>query len=146
MSTEENKAIVRRAIEEGWNQGHVAVFDELNARNFIYHDPGAPDVRTTEDYKRFAIESRNAFPDLHFTIEDLIAEGEQVVMRWTFRGTHTGELVTPMPLPATGKQVTVPGITIVHLAGEKGVEAWSQEDTLGFLQQLGVVPTPGQAS
>jgi predicted ester cyclase len=77
MSTEENKATVRRSIEEGWNQGHVAVFDELNAPNFIYHDPGAPDALTTEDYKRWVTETRNAFPDLHFTMEDLIAEGDQ---------------------------------------------------------------------
>src|SRR5947209_19282825 len=95
MSTEENKATVRRAIEEGWNQGHVAVFDELNAPNFLYHDPGAPGVRTNQDYKRGVTESRSAFPDLHITIDDLIAEGDQVAMRWTFRGTNTGDLVTP---------------------------------------------------
>jgi len=68
------------------------------------------------------------------------------VMRWTFRGTHTGDLVTPMPLPATGKQVTVTGITIVHLAGGKGVEVWSQGDTMSFMQQLGVIPAPEQAT
>jgi len=145
MSPEENKSTVRRAIEEGWNQGHVAVFDELNAPNFIYHDPGAPGVRTSEDYKRWVTESLNAFPNLHITIEDLVAEGDQVAMRWTFRGTHTGDLVAPVPLPATGKQVTVPGITIVRLTGGKGVEVWSQGDTLGFMQQLGVIPAPGQA-
>ena len=145
MSTEENKATVRRAIEEGWNQGHAAVFDELNAPNFIYHDPGAPDVRTREDYKRWVTESRRAFPDLHLTIEDMIAEGDQVVMRWTFRGTNTGALVTPIPLPATGKQVTGAGITIVRMAFEKAVEAWNQGDNLGELQQLGVIPAPGQA-
>jgi steroid delta-isomerase-like uncharacterized protein len=146
MSTEENKAIVRRAIEEGWNQGHVAVFDELNAPTFINHDPGTPDVRTSEDYKRWVTESLSAFPNLHVTIEDLVAEGDQVAMRWTFRGTHTGDLVAPMPLPATGKQVTVTGITIVRVASGKGVEVWSQGDTMGFLQQLGVIPAPGQAS
>jgi predicted ester cyclase len=143
MSTEENKAIVRRAIEEGWNRGHVAVFDELNAPNFINHDPGAPGVRTKEDYKRWVTESLSAFPNFHMTIEDLIAEGDRVAMRWTFRGTNTGALVTPMPLPATGKQVTGSGVTIIRLVGEKAVEVWSQGDTLGFLQQLGVIPVPG---
>ena len=64
-------------------------------------------------------------------------------MRWTFRGTNTGDLVTPMPLPATGKQVTVTGITIVRLVGGKAVEVWSQGDTMGFLQQLGLIPAPG---
>ena len=126
MSTEKNKATARRAIEEGWNQGHVAVFDELNAPNFFNHDPGAPGVRTNEEYKRWVTESLSAFPNLHITIEDLIAEGDQVAMRWTFRGTNTGDLVTPMPLPATGKQVTVTGITIVRLVGGKAVEVWSQ--------------------
>lgn len=146
MSPEENKVTVRRAIEEGWNQGQVAVFDELNAPTFLYHDPGAPDVRTSDDYKRWITETLSAFPNLQITIEDVVAEGDQVAMRWTLRGTHTGDLVTPMPLPATGKQVTISGITIVRLAFGKGVEVWNQGDTLGFLQQLGVIPAPGQAS
>lgn len=146
MSTEENKVTVRRTIEEGWNQGSVAVFDELNAPAFINHDPGTPDVRSKEDYKRWVTETRSAFPNLQITIEDLVAEEDQVAMRLTFRGTHTGDLVTPIPLPATGKQITISGITIVRLAGGKAVEVWSQEDTMGFLQQLGVIPAPGQAS
>ena len=146
MSTEENKALVRRAIEEGWNQGNVAVFDELYAPNFIFHDPDFPDVRTREDYKQWATGIRAAFPDLHLTIEDVIAEGDQVVVRWTFRGTNTGDLVMPMPIPATGKQVTVTGITISRFAGGKLVEIWQQGDTMGLMQQLGVIPAPGQAS
>ena len=146
MSTEENKALVRRTVEEGWNQGNVAVFDELLAPNFICHDPGVPDVRTREDYKRWATEIRNAFPDFHLTIDNLIAEGDQVVVRWTARGTNTGDIVTPMPIPATGKQVTVTGITIDRFAGGKLVEIWQQWDTMGFMQQLGVIPAPGQAS
>ena len=145
MSTEENKVTVRRAIEEGWNQGQVAVFDELNAPDFLYHDPGAPDVRTNDDYKRWVTERLSAFPNLHVTIEDLVADQDQVAMRWTLRGTHTGDLVTPIPLPATGKQITVPGITIVRMAFGKAVEVWSQGDTLGFLQRLGVIPAPSQA-
>src|SRR5260221_14544004 len=145
MSTEDNKALVRRLIEEVWNQGNLAVFDELYAPDFIFHDPGLPHVRTHEEYKQWIAERLNAFPDLHITIDDLVAEGDQVVMRLTFRGTHTGDLVTPMPLPATGKQVTVPGITIVRLVGGQAVEVWSQGDTLGFLQQLGLIPAPGQA-
>lgn len=146
MSTEENKATVRRVTEEGWNQGNVAVFDELNAPNFIYHDPGVPDVRTTEDYKRHVTETRSAFPDLHLTIEDMITEGDQVVGRYTFRGTNTGDIVTPMHIPATGKQVTVTGIAIIRFAGGKGVEVWNQGDNLGLFQQLGLIPAPGQAS
>ena len=107
MSTEDNKATVRRFTEEGMNQGNIAVFDELCAPNWVYHEPGSPDVRTLADYKRSITEARSAFPDFHTTIEDLIAEGDKVVMRSTWRGTNTGDFVTPMPLPATGKQVTV---------------------------------------
>jgi steroid delta-isomerase-like uncharacterized protein len=146
MSTEDNKATVRRYFEEVLNQGNLALVAELNAPNWVYHDPDAPDVRTIEDYTRWFTQIRSAYPDFHVTIEDLVAEGDQVAMRWTFRGTHTGDLVAPMPLPATGKQVTVTGITIVRVASGKGVEVWSQGDTMGFLQQLGVIPAPGQAS
>ncbi len=145
MSTEDNKAIVRRFIEEGWNQGNVALFDELTAPNWTYHDPSFPNVRTLEDYKRWTTETRSAFPDMYGTIEDMIAEGDQVVVRGTMRGTNTGDIVTPMHIPATGKQVTVSGMTIVRFAGGKGVEVWNLTDTLGIFQQLGLIPVPGQA-
>jgi steroid delta-isomerase-like uncharacterized protein len=143
MSTEDNKANVRRWTEEGWNQRNWAVFDELAVSNWVYHDPSYPNIRTLEDYKRWASETRNAFPDNHVTIEDMIAEGDKVVVRQSFRGTNTGDIVTPMPLPATGKQVMVSGITIIRVAGGKGVEVWSQTDALGIMQQLGVIPSMG---
>jgi steroid delta-isomerase-like uncharacterized protein len=145
MSTEDNKAIVRRFIEEGWNQGNVALFDELTAPNWIYHDPSFPNVRSLEDYKRWTTETRSAFPDMSSTIEDMIAEGDQVVVRASLRGTNTGDIMTPMHIPATGKQVTASGMTIVRFAGGKGVEVWNQADTLGIFQQLGLIPVPGQA-
>lgn len=142
MSTEDNKATVRRFFEES-NQGNVAALDELCAPNWVYHDPSFPDVRTLADYKRFITEVRTAFPDFHATIEDLIAERDEVVARSTWRGTNTGDFVRPMPLPATGKQVTVTSITIVRFAGGKGVEVWYQQDTLGLFQQLGLIPSMG---
>lgn len=140
MSTETNKALLRRAVEECWNQGNVALIDELGAPDFVNHDPARPNVRTREDYKRWATEVRSAYPDLHYTIEDMIAEGEQVVMRLTFRGTNTGDIVTPKHIPATGKQVTMTEILIVRFAGGKVVELWSQADYLGGYQQLGLIP------
>ena len=79
-------------------------------------------------------------PDFHSTIEDVIAEGDKVVTRQTFRGTHTGDL---MGIPPTGKQVTMSGIVISHFANGKCVELWANNDDLGLLQQLGVVPPPG---
>lgn len=143
MATETNKTNVRRAFEEGLNQGKVAVFDELCAPSYSYHEPVRPDVRTLGDYKRYITEVHRAFPDIHATIEDLIAEGEQVVVRYSWRGTNTGELVMPtMHLPATGKPVTVLGILIVRTVEGKAVEAWNQMDGLGLFQQLGLIPIP----
>jgi steroid delta-isomerase-like uncharacterized protein len=145
MSTEDNKATVRRYFEEVLNQGNLALADELNAPNWVYHDPVVPDVRTLEDYKQWFTEIRNAFPDFHVTIEDSVAEGDNVAVRYTWRGTNTGEIVRPMPLPATGKQVTATGMSIVRFAGGKGAEVWNQTDSLGLFQQLGLIPVPGQA-
>ncbi len=141
MATEDNKATVRRAIEELWNEGRVAVFDELFAPTFIYHEPGLPDVGTLEDYKRAFAQVRSAFPDIHLTIEDMIAEGDKMVVRFTWRGTNTGDLPR-MRMPATGKQVTVTAIVIIRLAEGKAVEFWGQFDNLGMFQQLGLIPMP----
>ena len=146
MSTEDNKALIRRLIEEVWNQGNLAVFDELYAPDFLFHDPGLPQVRTREEDKRWITETLNIFPDLHITIEDLIAEGDQVVVRMTGRGTNTGDILAPSPHPATGKQVTMTGIAIARISNDQFVEIWHQVDWLGMFQQLGVIPTPGQAS
>ncbi len=143
MSIEGNKAALRRVFEEVWNQGKVALIDELFAPNFLYHAPEDPDVRTLEDYKRYITEHHSTFPDLHFTIEDIIAEGEQVVVRYTVHGTNTGDFVLPeMRIPATGKQGTVMGIYIARMASGKVVEVWEQMDTLGMFQQLGLIPVP----
>jgi steroid delta-isomerase-like uncharacterized protein len=144
MSTEDNKTLVRRFIEEGWNQKNLALFDELAASNFTHHDSDFPSVRTIQDYKQWFTDNRNAFPDFQLTIDALIAEGDQVVTRWTFRGTNTGDIVTPMHIPATGKRVTVSGVTISRIAGGKFVENWQHGDTMAFMQQLGVMPAPGQ--
>ena len=140
MSTEDNKAIVRRWTEEGWNQRNWAVFDELAASNWVYHDPSLPNVRTLEDYKRWATETRDAFPDNHVTIEDMIAEGDTVVVRYTTRGTHQGNF---RGIPPTGKQVSGTGMFIDRLVNGKAVEQWINGDDLGLLQQLGVIPSMG---
>ncbi len=144
MSTEDNKAIVRRFFEEGLNQGILALADELNAPNWVYHDPEAPDVRTIADYKHWFTQIRSAYPNFHVTIEDLVAEGDRVVARYSWRGTNTGDFVTTaMQIPATGKQVMATGMSIVRFAGGKGVEVWNQTDSLGIFQQLGLIPAMG---
>ena len=138
MSAEENKTIVHRA-EELWNTGNLAIADEVYAKNFVNHDPGAPDVRDLETYKGFIAAVRTGLPDFHVTIEDMIAEGDKVAGRWTASGTHLGELIG---IPPTGKQATWTGMTIHRFAGGKIVEAWWSRDMLSFLIQIGVVPPP----
>lgn len=143
MSTEDNIATVRRAIEEVLNQGKVAVLDELCASDFIFHDPDRPDVTTLDDLKQWVTENRSAFPDLHITIDDLIATDDKVVMRWTTCGTNTGDIVMPMMhIPATGRQVAVMGISIIRFAEKKEVEHWHLEDNASLLLQLGLIPVP----
>jgi steroid delta-isomerase-like uncharacterized protein len=142
MSTDTHKAIVRRGIEEFANQGNFAAIDELVDPAYVFHAPGLPELHGREGFTQMVMLQRTAFPDLHFTIEDMMGEGETVVTRFTARGTHRGEL---MGIPPTGKQVTFPGILISRITNGKIVEEWEVSDDLGMLQQLGVVPPPGQA-
>ncbi len=141
MSAEENKAIVRRAIEEGWNQGNLAVFDETNAPEYVDHAAIPGQGPGAEGYKQAVQMTRAAFPDLHLTIDDMIAEGDRVVTRWTARGTHQGEY---FGIPATGKPVEITGINIGRIVNGKVVENWQNSDQLGLMQQLSVIPAPGQ--
>ena len=142
MSPEDNKTIVRRSFEELFNRQNVAVVDELMSGDFIHHGPGTRVLRGSDFLDQ--IRSRIiflAFPDLHFTIEDMIAEGEKVVTRWTIRGTHRGEF---MRLPPTGHQVTWSGINITRVVGGKMVEDWVEQDTPGLMQQLAGALQSGQ--
>ena len=140
MSIAGNKAIVRRLYEEGWSVGDLAVAAGAYARDFINHNPAIPDLPPGPDGIRLLVQAfRAAFPDLHYTIEDQLVEGDKVVSRWTFRGTQQGEF---MGIPAYGKSVTVSGITIDRVADGRIVEHWRQTDILGMLQQLGAVPAP----
>ncbi len=142
MSAGENKALVRRAFEEGWNTGNLDLFDETTAQEYVLHDPSVSEeeVRGVEGVKRFASMYLRAFPDLRCTIEDQLAEGDKVATRWTSSATHQGEL---MGIPPTGNQTGVSGITISRVSEGKLVEDWNIWDTLGLMRQLGVVPEPG---
>lgn len=136
--SEENKALARRSIAEIWNKGNLTAADELIAPNNVDHDPANPNPgRGPEGTKQSAAMYRTAFPDLHITVEEVIAEGDQVVTRWTARGTHKGDL---MGISPTGKQITITGISINRIVGGKAQEGWTNWDTLGMMQQLGVVP------
>jgi steroid delta-isomerase-like uncharacterized protein len=142
MSLEENKAIELRFFEEVVNKGKLAVIDDLVATNYVWHDapPGLPSG--TEGLKQFFTMTHTAFPDFHSTLEDMFAEGDKVVQRFTARGTHQGEF---MGIAPTGKQVTIPGIAIHRITDGKIVENWVNMDMLSMMQQLGVIPPPGQA-
>jgi len=141
MSIEDIMELGRRH-EECWNQGNVALLEELLAPDLIRHDPSNPDVRSREDYIRWFTESHRLFPDFHITAEVAVVEADKLASYWTWRGTNTGDFESPAPAPATGKQVTVSGMNILRFAGGKIVEEWFQEDTMGMLQQLGFMPAP----
>ena len=138
--SEQNKALARRAIEEVFNHGKLEVIGELVARNAVFHDPSVPGGKYEgpEGFKQFTTIYRNAFPDIKLTINDQVAEGDKVVTRWTGTGTHKGEL---MGIAPTGKYSTVTGMLCQRYENGKLVESWTNFDTLGMLQQLGVVPT-----
>lgn len=137
MSTEENKALARRVIEQMFNEGNLDVADELLALDYVDHDPSLPeDVHGPEGFKEYVGMYRAAFPDLHVQIEDQLAEGDRVATRWTGTGTHDGELAGIAP---TGKRVTVPGMEIVRIANGKLVEGWEGYDSGTLMRQLGLM-------
>ncbi len=131
--TEANKALIVPLLEI-WNQGNLAVADEIFATDFVNHDPSRPDVTDLESYKGWVVWNRTVFSDFHIEIHYMVAEGDKVAACWTVTGTHQGE-----PTP-TGKQMTLTGMNIHRLAGGKIVEAWWVHDTLALMEQLGVMP------
>jgi len=137
MSIAENKAIIHRYYEEVWNRCSLAAAKELIAPDIAFRGSLNVTTRGLEGFKEYVALVRTAFPDLHNTIEDLLAEGDKVVARLTYRGTHLGKLFGLAP---TGKRVTCTGIAIFRIGGGKIVEGWVNGDTLGLPQQLGTAP------
>lgn len=136
MSTEQNKAIVRRFLEEVFNQGKVEVADELVAPTYIRHGMPTPVPPGPESLKQSAAAWRHAFPDVHGTVEDILAEGDRVAYRWTIRGVHRGGF---MGATGTGQRVTVSGMTFFRIADGQIVETWDSPDLFGLKQQLGLI-------
>ncbi len=136
---EENKAIVRRCMEE-LDKGNWAIFNELLTRDYVYHMPGRSFTR--DESKQFMQSVRAAFPDGRVTIEEMIAEGDKVVTRYTSSGTHKGDF---MGIAATGKKVVVTGIVITRIDKGKIAEDWEEFDAMGFMVQLGAIPPIGEA-
>ena len=137
MSSDENKALERRLKEAVWDRHDPDAADEFVAPDVVEHNSALGPGLGRDGYKRALRMAFSAFPDAQLIHEELIAEGNTVVERWTMRGTHLGEF---MGIPPTNKQVTVTGIDIYRYAGGKRVETWSQYDAVGLMQQLGPVP------
>ena len=137
MSTEANKALANRVWEEVWHLGNLNLIDEWFTQDFVRHDPGGRVLRGTDQNRQFIGSLRLSFPDVRYTVDDQIAEGDKVVVRYHFQGTNLG---TFQGIPPTGKQITYTGILIYRFADGKIAEQWTEFDLLGLLRQLGVVP------
>jgi steroid delta-isomerase-like uncharacterized protein len=138
---EENKELIRHAIDEVLNKGNLALVDETYSADLITHRPGLPEpIRGRQGYKDYITSLRTGFPDLRFEIEDMLAERDKVMVQWTLRGTQTGELVG---LPPTGKRVTEHGVLAFRMSGGKVAEIWLVLNEMEILQQLGVIPASG---
>ncbi len=138
MSENENKALVRRWFDEVWNRGRADLIDEMSHRDIaatgLGH--GTSESRGTAPFKVFYTNMRETFPDLHVTIEDVVAEGDKVVVRLSVEGTHTGHALAP----ATGRKAAFTAIVIARIANGQIVEAWNAIDQLGILHQIGALP------
>jgi steroid delta-isomerase-like uncharacterized protein len=130
--SEEIKATHRRVVEEIWNKKNLDAIGEMISSDYVNHSDG---VSGHEEYRGWVTMYITAFPDLHLTIEDQVAEGNKTVNRLTARGTHQGDL---MGIPPTGKQIEIGGMFIVRIVGGKVVEEWGLVDVMGMMRQLGV--------
>jgi len=141
MTTEQNKALVRKLIEEVFNHGNMGAIEELFSPDFVESEelpPGMPAGR--EGVKQMVVMLHSAFPDFKATVEDILAEGDKVVVRQTWSGTQKGEW---MGVPPTGRHVSIGVIDIIKMVDGKFVEHWGQMDSMGMMMQLGAIPAPG---
>ncbi len=145
MSTEQNKAIIRRWFEEGWDKGNLDIADELFAGDYVHHepDPYLAEINGPEHARQHHTTHRTAFPDLQVTIEDVLAEDDEVVVRWTAQGTHAD---TFKGVPATGNQAQITAISWYHLEQGKIKESWGGWDTFSLMQAMQLLPRREQAS
>jgi steroid delta-isomerase-like uncharacterized protein len=141
MSADENKALYRRWFEEVVTDGNLKLADELLAPNYVMHFPGMPAPVNREGHKQLVMMFRNAFPDWQETVDDVIAEGDKVVIRVTGTGTHEGEF---QGVPPSHARVTATGVGIGRIENGRIAESWAAYDALGMMQQIGAIPTPDQ--
>lgn len=143
MSPEENKALVRRYIEVVWNQKNTSALDELLAPNYQRYVSATAAPLSREGQRQRITGFHNAFPDLHFTIEDLFAEGDRVAFRVTMRGTHQGPFPYLQSVTRTGKKVTISVLDVIRVEQGKFAEQWGGPDLFDLLQQLGATVSAG---
>jgi steroid delta-isomerase-like uncharacterized protein len=136
--SEENKAVVRRWVE-AFNEGDIDAVNELLTDSYVRHDPNSPEVRGLEEEKQLIAMYRSAFPDLHFTLEDMLAEDDRVATRLHISATHKGEL---LGIPPTENRLSFTAMEIYRLREGKIDEQWVNVDTLGMMQQIGAIPVP----
>ncbi len=141
MSAEENKTLIREVIEEVWNKGNVEAVDRYFSPDYVDHNPLPGQAPGPEGYKQSVGAIRDAFPDLHLTLEDILGEGDKVAFRYTMRGTHRGPF---MDMEPTGNTFSVEGMIFARVVEGKAVERWANLDTMGLMQQIGAIPSPGQ--
>lgn len=137
MSVESNKKMVRDEFRRWELEGDVTLIDECYASDCVWHGPGGQDIKGHDAMKQLMVVLSTAFPDKRYTVNDIIAEGDKVVARWTLKATHKGEY---MGIPATNKQVDFSGIYIIRFVDGNQVEWWLEANFLGLMQQLGVIP------
>ena len=140
--SEENKAIARRFYIEVAGQGNLSLIDELVAEDFVDHNAPGPDIAPgREGLKQVFTAFGSAFPDMKGTLDDQVAEGDKVVSRMTFTGTHQGDY---LGMPATGKSFSIEAVEIFRFEGGMIAERWGQADRIGMMQQLGLAPAAGE--
>jgi predicted ester cyclase len=142
MSIEEMKAKIRWAGEQVWLNGNLDALDEVYSIDYVWHRSPFPDASGLKAVKESMAGMRGAYSNIRIAYEEMIGEGNSIAYRYTWRARHTGQSPS-LPIPPTGKEVTLIGCVVVHIAGGKIVEEFEYSDYLGFLQQLGVVPPLG---
>ena len=138
MGIEENKAAIRRMVVEVFNEGNLLLISEFYDSDFVWHSRGGVEIKGHEGVKQFITAYRNAFPDLTVTINDLVGEGDKVVIYYTISGTHTGQLGNITP---TGKKVSFEAFNIISFVDGKQVESWGWSQYFDLFQQLGIIPS-----
>jgi steroid delta-isomerase-like uncharacterized protein len=132
----DNEALVRRWFEEVWDKGRAEAIDEMMAADCVAHGLGDTPAVGPGAFKAFHAQFRGAFPDIRITVDDVVLQGDRAATRFTIRATHRGD---HLGVPATGRQVTFPAMSIVRCRNGQIAEGWNVVDMLGMLQQVGGV-------